>query len=83
MWYQLASAFLGYCLAAMFSSYVSLTFGLTVWGSAWTYFVLLFWWLIGYFALIPVIMAIFGGGALIAGGTLFGVAWLVDWVRGR
>jgi len=39
--------------------------------------------LIGYFALIPVIMAIFGGGALIAGGTLFGVAWLVDWVRGR
>lgn len=82
IWYAMASAFVGYCLAAFFSANVSMTLGLTLWGSAWTYAVLLFWWLIGYFVtwllvigLIALVALIFGGTAV---GALAGLGWLAE-----
>lgn len=82
-WYNVAAAILGYCLAAIFSSNVAFTFSLTVWGSLWTWIVLVFWWAIGSFLLIPLIMGlIFGAGAVGIGGLL-GVAWIIDKVKGR
>ena len=82
MWYQVAAAFLGYCLAAIFSSNVAFAFSATVW-SAWTIVVLLFWWFVGYFLLIPVIMAMLFGAGAVGFGGLMGVAWIIDKVKGR
>lgn len=72
-WYHFASLIVGYILAAFFSSYVSMTIGLTLWGSVWTYVVLAFWWFIALFItwLIPVLL--FGGGMAAIGLALAGL----------
>ena len=82
MWYQIASASLGYCLAAMFSANVSLTFSATIW-SVWTIIVLLFWWLVSYFLLFPVIMAILFGFSVVGLGGIVVVVWILDKVKRR
>lgn len=72
-WYHVASAVFGYLLAAMFSSYVSLTVSLTIWGNVWTWVILVFWWFVALWItwLIPVV--IFGGGMLAIVGALSGL----------
>ena len=82
-WYHFASLIVGYLLAAMFSSYVSMTLSLTVWGSLWTYIVLAFWWLVALFVtwLIPVV--IMGGGMLVFVGALAGLVGLAEWFEDR
>lgn len=86
-WYHFASLIVGYLLAAMFSSYVSLTLAATVWGSVWTYAVLAFWWFIALFItwLIPIVL--FGGGILALLGILAGAlgiaTWWNDWTLRR
>lgn len=82
-WYQFTALIVGYALAAMFSSHVSVSVGLTVWGSFWTYIILAFWWFIGHFLLIPVVIAVlFGVSAVGLGGRMV-VAWIIDKVKGR
>jgi len=82
--YHFASLILGYCLAAIFSSFVSFTLTATVWTSIWTYIVLAFWWFIALFItwLIPVVFL--GGGMLVIAGFLGGlVALLEGWSNWR
>jgi len=70
--------FLGYCLAALFSSSVAMTVSATLWGSAWTWGILIFWSLMGYLLIIPVLFALFLGVCATGFGSLMGVAWLLD-----
>jgi hypothetical protein len=67
----------------MFSSYVSMTLSLTVWGSLWTYIVLAFWWLVALFVTWVIPYALFGGGLLAILGTLTGVVAVLEWFEDR
>lgn len=82
-WYHFASLIVGYFLAALFSTNVSVMLTATVWGSLWTYVVLAFWWFIALFItwLIPV--AIFGGGLLAIVGVLAGLVGMAEWLDRR
>ena len=81
--YQIISALVGYCLAAMFSSSVAMVPALTLWGSIWTYFVLAFWWFVALWItwLIPVVIV--GGGALAFVGVVAGAIGLAEWLDKR
>lgn len=76
--YRLAAVIVGYLIAAAASSAVSVTFAATVWGSAWTWFVLVFWIALSYITLWlwPFIAA--GLGALVGIIGLFSVAITID-----
>ena len=82
-WYHFASLIVGYMLAALFSSNVSMMVGATVWGSLWTYVVIAFWWFIALFItwLIPVV--IFGGGMMAVVGALAAAVGLAEWLEDR
>ena len=82
-WYHFASLIVGYMLAAFFSSYVSMTLSLTVWGSLWTYVVLAFWWLVALFItwLIPVVIV--GGGLMAVVGVLTAAVGITEWLEDR
>ncbi len=76
--YRLAAVIVGYLMAAWLSAAVSVTFAATVWGSAWTWFVLVFWIGMTYATLWwwPFIVAGLGALAGIIG--FFSVAIVID-----
>lgn len=78
-WYNFASLIVGYMLAALFSSHVSMAVSLTVWGSLWTYVVIAFWWFIAIFVtwLIPAVL--FGSVWLAVIGVLTALIKLFEW----
>jgi len=77
-WYGFTSLIVGYLLAAMFSSFVSLNLTLTVWASIWTYIVIAFWWLVALFItwLVPVVL--FGGIMVALAGILGALVWVLE-----
>jgi hypothetical protein len=79
---RLLALFLGYCLAALFSTSVSMTVTATLWASAWTWGILIFWAVVGHLLIIPAIIAVMFGGA--AAGVLgaVGIGWVIEkWNR--
>lgn len=83
MMYKILALFIGYMLAALFSSSISMSLTLTLWGSGWTYIILLFWWFISLWIAWLVPIALMGGGLLAMYGALFGVAAILDWWERR
>lgn len=81
--YKAAAFILGYCFAAIVSSNVTFYVPDTEWLSVWTWIVLVFWWGVGAFALVPVLAAMFFGTGLTGLLGLLGVAKLIDLWKGR